>query len=124
MSSIDKAVQVIRMHDADGMCNEPECLAQDLADAGLLAPDLPEPDLDTSDPAHCAEYLEWWDGPVPTVWNKSLPGGFTVQVFPDRPEVQMCEWWEPMEPFSHAEALHLAYALLAAVQWAEKEHKA
>lgn len=42
MSTIDKAAQVIADHNADGVCNEPECIAGDLARAGLLAPDLPE----------------------------------------------------------------------------------
>lgn len=42
MSIIDKAAQVIADHNADGVCSEPECIAYDLADAGLLA-DLPEP---------------------------------------------------------------------------------
>ena len=43
MSNIDKAAQVIARHNADGVCNEPECIANDLADAGLFATDLPEP---------------------------------------------------------------------------------
>lgn len=42
MSTPQKAAQVIRDHGSDP-CREPECIAQDLADAGLLAPDLPEP---------------------------------------------------------------------------------
>ena len=43
MSIIEKAAEVIADHNADGVCSGPECLARDLADAGLLAPDLPEP---------------------------------------------------------------------------------
>lgn len=42
MSTIDRAADVIRAHGFDP-CREPECIAQDLADAGLLAPDLPAP---------------------------------------------------------------------------------
>lgn len=42
MSTIDRAADVIRAHGFDP-CREPQCIAQDLADAGLLAPDLPEP---------------------------------------------------------------------------------
>ena len=42
MSIIDKAARVIADHNADGVCNEPECIAGDLARAGLLV-DLPEP---------------------------------------------------------------------------------
>lgn len=40
MSNREKAAEVIRAHGFDP-CREPECIAQDLADAGLLAPDLP-----------------------------------------------------------------------------------
>ena len=42
MSNREKAAEVIRAHGFDP-CREPECIAQDLADAGLLAPDTPEP---------------------------------------------------------------------------------
>ena len=121
MSIIDKAAQVISDHNADGVCNEPECIAGDLARAGLLAPDLPEPDLDHRRPAYCAIRRKWWgEGPVPDVWFEGLPYDLTVQIFPDRPEVQMTDNEEPMmEPFSPEEARHLALALLAAAQWAE-----
>lgn len=43
MSNKKRAAEVINKHGFDP-CSEPECIAQDLADAGLLAPDLPEPD--------------------------------------------------------------------------------
>lgn len=43
MTTSDRAADVIRAHGTNP-CNEPECIAQDLADAGLLAPDPPEPD--------------------------------------------------------------------------------
>ena len=43
MNNIDKVAEVIAKHNADGVCNEPECIANDLADAGLLAPNLPKP---------------------------------------------------------------------------------
>lgn len=42
MSNRQRAADVIRAHGT-GPCREPECIAQDLADAGLLAPDTPEP---------------------------------------------------------------------------------
>ena len=42
MSNIDRAAGVIRAHGTDP-CREPECIAQDLADAGLITQDLPEP---------------------------------------------------------------------------------
>lgn len=48
MSNQDRAAKVIDRHGFDP-CREPECIAQDLADAGLLAPDLPEPTLSFDD---------------------------------------------------------------------------
>lgn len=48
MSIADRAAEVIDRHGFD-VCREPECIAQDLADAGLLAPDLPEPTQSFSD---------------------------------------------------------------------------
>ncbi|WP_288833720.1 hypothetical protein [uncultured Corynebacterium sp.] len=56
MSTIDKAAQVIAEHDADGVCDEPECIVKDLKYAGLLAPDLPEPESALSDPDEA-----WWN---------------------------------------------------------------
>ena len=42
MNNQDRAAKVIDRHGFDP-CREPECIAQDLADAGLLGPDLPDP---------------------------------------------------------------------------------
>lgn len=42
MNNQDKAAEVIRKHNSDGICSEPECLVQDLEEAGLLAPELPD----------------------------------------------------------------------------------
>lgn len=118
-SNREKAAEVIDRLRAEGKGSY--LTALELADAGLLQPDQPAPDLDNSDPTYRAKYKEQWEGPVPSVWNKNLPGGFTVQVFPDRPEVQMSEDGEPMEPFSPQEARALALALLAASNHAEEE---
>lgn len=41
MNNRDRAADVINRHGFDP-CREPECIAQDLADAGLIAPDLPQ----------------------------------------------------------------------------------
>lgn len=119
-SNREKAAEVIDRLRAEGKGSY--LTALELADAGLLAPDLPDPDLDNRDPVHRAEFESWWgEGPVPSVWNQNLPGGFMVQVFPDRPEVQMSEDGEPMEPFSPRDARALALALLAAANHAEEE---
>ena len=60
MNNRNRAADVIRAHGTDP-CREPECIAQDLADAGLLAPDLPEP----GDPDIFAPGCKGWlpDGP-------------------------------------------------------------
>ena len=42
MSNRDRAAEVIRAHGFDP-CREPECIAQDLADAGFITPDAPAP---------------------------------------------------------------------------------
>lgn len=56
MRNRDRAADVIRAHGTDP-CREPECIAKDLADAGLLAPDLPEPN-------ELGDYLEQMWGTV------------------------------------------------------------
>ncbi|WP_284785258.1 hypothetical protein [Corynebacterium rhinophilum] len=48
MSNQDRAAKVIDRHGFDP-CREPECIAQDLADAGLLAAELPDPTQSFSD---------------------------------------------------------------------------
>lgn len=41
MSNRDRAAEVIRAHGTEP-CREPQCIAQDLADEGLITPDPPE----------------------------------------------------------------------------------
>lgn len=53
MSNKERAAETIRKHGFNP-CREPECIAQDLADAGLLTPDIPEPNFLT-------EYETEWD---------------------------------------------------------------
>ncbi|WP_204338629.1 hypothetical protein, partial [Rhizobium ruizarguesonis] len=85
-------------------CQEPECIANDIADAGLLAPDLPEP----NDPNVFVPNGKGWlpGGPYgPSVWT--APGG-TVMV-------------QRIEPgdLTPEEARGIAHALLAAADYAE-----
>ena len=125
MSNVEKmlAAWLTALREDDPYLDMPDpyWLAEEISESGLLAPELPEPDLDHRDPEHCAEYKTWWEGPVPDVWFEGLPNGLTVQAFPRRPEVQMAEVGEPMEPFSLGEARSLAHALLAAANRAEGE---
>lgn len=105
MSNIGKAAEVIARHNADGECSEPECLAQDLADAGLLMPDLPE---------------QSW----PKVWETK---GFLVTATDDAGEtIGLAENEGDGEAglgwlMDRALARDLGLALLAAAQHAEKE---
>lgn len=98
MTNFDRAAQLIeRVYNSGGYSH---ITADALVAAGLLAPDLPEPDLDNRDPADRAEFEAWWEDPVPDVWNQNLPDVFTVQVFPDKPEVGLYFDLEPFQPFS------------------------
>lgn len=75
MNNRERAAEVIREHGKDTICNEPECLAQDLDDAGLLAPDLPEPMEHGGKPV--------WPLPDPDEWAVSLHDGW-IQLSDER----------------------------------------
>lgn len=123
MSNIEKAARVIYncLSGKYGDFRFPTDAGEALADAGLLMPDLPAPDLSADDPKHQAKHRALWGGEAPNVWRKGLPHGLTLQTFPSDLDVTMYRDLEPEEPFSPDEARQLAYALLAAAQWAEKE---
>lgn len=109
MTNIDKAAQVIDTWTQDNTITaytgNPHDLAQALADAGLFTPELPEP----NDPGIFALNGKGW-----------LPGG------PDGPSV----WTAPGSPImvqriepgdlTPEEARGVAYALLAAADYAEE----
>lgn len=116
---IDEAAQIIA--DAVGDAMLTDVAAQALADAGLLMPDLPAPDLSADDPKHQAKHRALWGGEAPNVWNKGLPHELTLQTFPSDPDVTMYRDLEPEDLFSPAEARQLAYALLAAANHAEEQ---
>ena len=106
MSNIDKVAEVIAKHNADGVCNEPECIANDLADAGLLAPELPEPDR---------KLTERWG-------EKDLE--FVYWEIPYAARVETSRGWEvslriPDRYMSTETARKLANILLAAANHAE-----
>ena len=100
MSTRQKAAQVIRDHGAGTICNEPECIAQDLADAGLLAPDLPEPRIDID------EWQEWGHKHGP---NVALENGKITVCIPD----------DISRDLTPGEARELAAWLNAAANYAE-----
>ena len=108
MSNIDKAADLIwdRVEPELGHYQSAETLAQDLADAGLLAPDLPEPE-------HDEDGICFWGAATfsITAGQKDRPGFVAVQ--DSEPGGVLY-----MDP---AYSRDLAYALLAAADHAEKE---
>mgnify|MGYP006995033306 CR=1 FL=1 len=103
MNNRDRAADVIRAHGTDP-CREPECIAQDLADEGLLAPDLPEPDE--------ADFVPGGKG-----WLPGGPHGPSIWTAPD--STVMVQRIEPGD-LTPAEARKVAHALLAAANYTEE----
>ena len=108
MSNMEKAAQMIRdLSEVDGETlgyAHVHNIAQALADAGLLAPDLPEPDKT----GILVQDARWWllGGPDdPSVWAA-----------PDSPV--MVQRIEPGE-LTPDEAREVAHALLAAADYSE-----
>ena len=99
MDNTAKAAEVIDRHGFDP-CREPECIAQDLADAGLLAPDLPEPDV--------RDTIDWWTRLASVLLNED---GEQISIIFDN------HWVNAPSP-SHVRELGLA--LLAAANYQEK----
>ncbi len=104
MSNREKAAEVIRAHGTDP-CREPECIAQDLADAGLIAPDLPE--------ANEANFVPDGKG-----WLPGGPHGPSVWTAPD--STVMVQRLEPGD-LTPEEARGIAHALLAAADYSEAD---
>lgn len=102
MNNREKAAEVINRHGFDP-CREPECIAQDLADAGLLAPDLPEPDE--------ANFVPDGKG-----WLPGGPHGPSIWTAPD--STVMVQRVEPGD-LTPDEAREAAHALLAAADYSE-----
>lgn len=129
MSNIDKAVQVIydeanqtwERGEILTAAGEAERLANALADAGLLAPDLPAPDRDMRDPKWQKEYEAAWDSPhAPTIWDTTTL--YEVGVFPGDNTITIWDDGEPLEPLTIDEVKALRQALHAAEQTAAAQH--
>lgn len=99
-------------------------LARALADAGLLAPELPDPSVTRADPEHI-EYYEHNhpDLQAPDVWDIPELSSYYLQaigVFPGRRSVQPWADGEPEEPVTPEDARAIAYYWLAAARYAEE----
>ncbi|WP_408931118.1 hypothetical protein ACKFRM_06755 [Corynebacterium sp. YSMAA1_1_D6] len=128
MSNIDKAVQVIydevnqtwERGEILTTAGEAERLANALADAGLLAPDLPAPTYDMRDPKWRAEHEESWDDPnAPSIWDATP--FFSVGLFPGDNTITVWDNHEPLEPLTIDEVKKLRLALHAAEQTAKEQ---
>lgn len=106
MSNRDRAADVIRAHGTDP-CREPECIAQDLADAGLLAPDLPE--------ANEANFV-----PDGKEWLPGGPHGPNIWTAPD--STVMVQRIEPGD-LTPEEAREVANSLYAAANYSEEGNR-
>lgn len=105
MSTIARAAKVIRDHGFDP-CREPECIAQDLADAGLLAPELPEPSRGMT-PNGAVWYLSGSIGDIRRMRNRIVIFGNDYRRRPFRLVL------------TEAETETIAHALLAAANYDE-----
>lgn len=100
MSNRELAAEVIRAHGTDP-CREPQCIAQDLADAGLITPDLPAPLIAAN------------GNPV---WRAN--DTLMVTQFPDG-EIRMMLSWEKEACYTPQAARDQAALLLAAANHAD-----
>lgn len=107
MNNIDRAAEVIRTHD-NSPCREPECIAQDLADAGLLAPDT------TVEFDENGVWQDYDEEPEIFVLTKGLPNGFAAIGILDRDEMKLHVRAQPAD-----EIRDVAHALLVAANEAE-----
>ena len=120
MSNHDRAAEVIRTWQArhkTEMDNNPDWAAQnlagDLADAGRLAPDLPEPARRSVESYHTAYPWAEWDAGSNHVM--ALKDGFVVIQDVEEPELYIT--------IPPDEAREAAHALLAAADYSQEENR-
>lgn len=121
-TNIDRAAEIVdrlRLDSGPGDMSTAEHIARALADAGLLAPDLPAPDRGMSDPNWQAEYQEDYGYPAPDVWR--VNSWFSVGVFPEDDTITIWHDGLPLEPFTIDEVKKLRQALHAAEHTAKEQ---
>lgn len=116
MSTREKAAEVIRDHGKDTICNEPECLAQDLDDAGLLAPDLPtlKSDYDSIEVPVSSTIINMRDDYEHYDDDSILVGTWNGEV-----QLELGKFDEVLVYMSTDQARQFAHALLAATNYSE-----
>ena len=127
MSNQDKVAEVIstwQKRHKGVMDENPDWAAQNLAidlhGAGVLEPELPEPDRDSQEAMWQDEYGADFDYQAPDTWNVSPL--LSVGAFPQDNDVTIWDDGVPLEPLSVAETRKFAYALLAAADRQEKRN--
>lgn len=118
MDNRDRAASII----AHGLKNNdsPARIAKHLADYGLLAEDLPEPDRDLRDPKWQAEHEESWDDPnAPSIWDATA--FYSIGVFPGDNTITVWDDHNPLEPLTIDEVKALRLALHAAEHTAKEQ---
>lgn len=112
---------IARNYDGD-LTGAVEALGAD----GHLAPDLPEPDRTRSDLDWRDEYADEWDSDnAPDMWRIGETWVGSLGVFPGagRGVTVWADMGEPYEPISPYVARKMAYALLAAADYAERNQE-
>lgn len=120
MTNLHRALEAIAAANDGFTAPEaiPEKALENLHQAELITPDLPEPDHDTRDPKWRSEYKDEYGYSAPDVWCTNP--WLSVGVFPGSNEITIWDDGEPSEPFSIAEARKFALSLLAAANHAEE----
>lgn len=121
MTNFDRALAVLEAARRPGDLRiHPTDAVEALADAGLLAPDLPAPDHDMRDPKWQKEYEDDWDDhEAPSIW--AATPFLEVGVFPGDPDITIWDDGEPLEPFTINKVKKLRQALHAAEQTAKEQ---
>ena len=121
MNNFDRALAVLEAARRPGDLRiHPHDAVEALAQAGLLADDLPAPTYDMRDPKWQAQYEDDWDNPeAPSIWDATP--FFSVGVFPGDNTITVWDNHEPMEPLTIDEAKALRLALHAAEQTAKEQ---
>lgn len=121
MTNYDQALAVLEAARRPGDLRiHPNDAVEALAEAGLLAEDLPAPDRDMRDPKWQAEYEAAWDSHhAPTIWDATLR--YEVGVFPGDDTITIWDDGEPLEPLTTDEVKRFRLALHAAEQTAKEQ---
>lgn len=120
MGNYDRALAVLEAARRPGELRiHPHDAVEALAQAGLLAPELPAPDRGMSDPNWQAEYQEDYEYPAPDIWR--VNSWFSVGVFPEDDTITIWHDGLPLEPFTINEVKKLRQALHAAEHTAKEQ---